>query len=118
MFLSFIRFFFTFVLFFMLFTFVFFSQAVAAGACRELFKKNHEKHGLRIQEFQFSKIALNHVLIADSESTQKIMQIGTGIMDFHALCVELRPFYWKKRISAPMYGIAFWGIMAGLVPTR
>ena len=35
-----------------------------------------------------------------------MLQIGTGIIDFGALCVELRPFYWKKRISAPMYGIA------------
>ena len=65
-----------------------------------------------------SQNALNRVLIADSESTQKIMQTGTGIIDFDAFCVELRPFYQKKRISAPMYGIAFWGIMAGLVPTR
>ena len=40
-----------------------------------------------------SQNALNHVLIADSESTQKIMQTGTGIIDFDAFCVELRPFY-------------------------
>ena len=48
------------------------------------------------------KIALNLVLIADSESTQKSVQTRTGIIDLGAFCVELWPKQVSYRISVPM----------------
>ena len=48
------------------------------------------------------KSALNLVLIADSESTQKMVQTRTGIIDLGAFCVELWPKQVLHRISVPM----------------
>ena len=48
------------------------------------------------------KSALNLVLIADSESTQKSVQTRTGIIDLGAFCVELWPKQVSYRISVPM----------------
>ena len=78
----------------MLFTFFFFSQTVAAGACRELFlRKNPKKQSLRIQECHFLKIALNlDLTLPDYRSRRElsgsILKIENG-----ALGAELRPFY-------------------------
>ena len=65
-------------------------------------RKMLKKHSLRIQEFHFSKIALNPDLTLPEyrsrrEHSGSVLKIENG-----ALGVELRPFYWKKRISAPM----------------
>ena len=54
------------------------------------------------------KIALNLVLIADSESTQKSVQTRTGIIDLGAFCVELWPKQVSYRISVPMSYISLW----------
>ena len=51
---------------------------------------------------------LNHVLIADSESTQKNVQNHTGFIDDRACCVELWPKQVLHRISVPMSYISLW----------
>ena len=37
-------------------------------------------------------------------------------IDLDAFCVELRPFYWSKRILVPMSYITFFENLAVLVP--
>ena len=61
-----------------------------------------ELQHLQIQGCHFLKSALNLVLIADSESTQKLVQTRTGIIDLGAFCVELWPSQVSYRISVPM----------------
>ena len=57
----------------------------------------------RMQIFKkMSQDALNHVLIAGEESTQKIIKNRTRFIDLGAFCVELWPKQVLYRISAPM----------------
>ena len=75
--------------------------------------KIQEKRNLRIQGRmqifeKMSQKALNHDLRLALESRGKMLQIPLKIMDLGAFCVELRPFYCRKRILAPMSYISFW----------
>ena len=56
----------------------------------------------RIQEGQFLKNALDLVLIVDSESTQKSVQIRTGIIDLQNDFNMFVAKQWKNIISVPM----------------
>ena len=69
-----------------------------------------ELQHLQIQGCHFLKSALNLVLIADSESTQKSVQTRTGIIDLGAFCVELWPSQVSYRISVPMSYISWLSI--------
>ena len=55
----------------------------------------------------FFKIALNGVLIADSQSTRKLVPNATGIIDFENKNISIVQEQWKIIISAPMSYIAF-----------
>ena len=75
--------------------------------------KIQEKRNLRIQGRmqifeKMSQKALNHDLRLELESRGKMLQIPLKIMDLGAFCVELRPFYCRKRILVPMPYISLW----------
>ena len=64
--------------------------------------KNPWKQHLRIQEGHFLKIALNLDLTRSNARSRREDFDCIFFMAVGAFCVELRPFYCKKRISVPM----------------
>ena len=57
-----------------------------------------------------SQKALNHDLTLPSYSTRRELPESSGILEKGLICVELRPFYYRKRISVPMSYISWWDI--------
>ena len=75
---------------------------MAAGACRALFKDKSLKTEPAKPRNSLFEIALNlDLTLPDYRSRREhsgsVLKSQNG-----ALGVELRPFYWKERISAPM----------------
>ena len=74
----------------------------------------YKKRQQRIQEGQFLKSALNHVLILQKDRSRCGDFAGIFIIEKGAFCVELRPFYCNKRISVPMSYISWLDISQGV----
>ena len=64
--------------------------------------KIHEKQHLQIQEGHFLKSALNLDLTLSDDGKCLALLKSSRIIDLGAFCVELRPFYCRKRISVPL----------------
>ena len=72
--------------------------------------KNPWKQHLRIQEGHFLKSALNLDLTRSNARSRREDFDCIFFIHVGAFCVELRPFYCKKRISVPMSYISWLGI--------
>ena len=72
--------------------------------------------GQTIQQIESQK-ALSHVLTFSNARARRELSIDVLYVTRASICVELRPFYWSKRIWVPMSYITFFENLAVLVPT-